>query len=99
MSKERPQADTARVRALVHGRVQGVFFRDFTRHHALRLGIVGWVRNRSDGGSVELVAEGAHANIEKLLQHAREGPPGAHVTGVDVEWDEARSEFTSFRVR
>ena len=88
-----------RLRALVRGRVQGVLFRDFARHHAQRLGLSGWVRNLSDGESVEVMAEGEHAALQELMTHLRDGPAYAHVTKVDVEWESARSDFDSFRIR
>lgn len=73
-----------RLEALVQGRVQGVFFRDFTRRHARRLGLVGRVRNLSGGSTVEVVAEGPRAALEELLTRLREGPPGAVVVGVHL---------------
>ena len=98
MPTKPPSLDHTRLRALVHGRVQGVFFRDFARYHAQRLGLTGWVRNPPGGRTVELVAEGPPAVLEELVDHLREGPPEAHVLKVDVEWDSACSEFSSFAV-
>jgi acylphosphatase len=71
-------------RALISGRVQGVWFRDSLRRLAESLGVAGWARNRSDG-SVELWAEGPADAVGKLLDYAREGPPRAVVEHVDVE--------------
>ncbi len=88
-----------RLRALVRGQVQGVFFRDFTHIHAQRLGLVGWVRNPSDGNTVEVIAEGPHLALEQLLGHLRQGPPEANVIQVDVEWAAASHEFNLFEVR
>ena len=93
------KSDLTRVRAIVRGRVQGVFFRDFARKHAQRLGLVGWVRNLSDGMSVEVIAEGPPAALQELVAHLRRGPAGAYVQANDVKWEPARSEFSSFRVR
>ncbi len=90
---------SARLRALVRGRVQGVFFRDFADHHARRLGLAGWVRNLADGATVEVVAEGLLSALEGLLTYLREGPHGAFVAAVDVEWGETRSDLGPFRVR
>jgi acylphosphatase len=73
-----------RIRAIVSGRVQGVSYRAATRTEARRLGLVGWVRNRSDG-SVELEAEGADDVIAALLRWCHQGPPAARVGGVAVE--------------
>jgi len=71
-------------RIRVIGRVQGVFFRAWTRDEAQTLGIDGWVRNCSDG-SVEAQLEGDQEAIEELVDLMREGPPGARVEGVEVE--------------
>ena len=67
-----------RVRVVVTGRVQGVAFRASTAAEATRLGIVGWVKNRSDGG-VELEAQGEDAAIATLLAWCAHGPPSARV--------------------
>ncbi|MDB4953808.1 MAG: acylphosphatase [Myxococcales bacterium] len=73
-----------RVRAIVTGRVQGVSYRASTASEATRLGIAGWVRNRSDG-SVELEAEGPDEHIAALLRWCEYGPPAARVARVAVE--------------
>lgn len=67
----------------IHGRVQGVFYRAWARETAIRLGVVGWVRNRSDG-SVELVAWGPEAALDALYRSCLEGPPAAHVGRIEV---------------
>ncbi len=85
----------ARVHLIIHGRVQGVFFRASAREQAVSLGLVGWVRNRRDG-TVEVVAEGDGEKLEKLLEWCHKGPPAAKVTKVDQEWGEATGEFSSF---
>ena len=72
-----------RRRVVIHGHVQGVFFRDSTRRLAEREGLAGWVRNRPDG-AVEAVFEGEPAAVERLVSFAREGPRGAQVERVDV---------------
>ena len=73
-----------RVRAVVTGRVQGVSYRASTADEARRLGIVGWVKNRSDG-AVELEAEGADDHVTALLKWCEHGPPAARVARVAVE--------------
>ena len=77
------------IRARVHGRVQGVFFRASTEEEARRLGLSGWVRNRRDG-SVEVFAQGAPEAVEALLAWLHEGPPLAEV--VRVDWEEVEPE-------
>jgi acylphosphatase len=72
-----------RRRVIVHGRVQGVFFRDTLRTQALRRGVAGWVRNNRDG-TVEAVLEGDPDAVERLVELSREGPRGASVTRVEV---------------
>jgi acylphosphatase len=86
-----------RLRAVVHGDVQGVGFRYHLFDAARPLGVRGWVRNRPDG-SVELVAEGERDQLDRVLEAARQGPLGAIVTGVEVEWGDARGDLTPFRV-
>lgn len=87
---------TVRVRAVVEGRVQGVFFRDNCRAEAQRLGVRGSVRNRADG-SVEVVAEGPRERVEQLLAWCRHGPPRATVTGLSVTDEVPRAE-RGFRI-
>ncbi len=72
-----------RVRLLVSGRVQGVWFRDSCREEAERLGVSGWARNLPDG-SVEVVAEGGRDAVDGLVAWCRAGPPRARVTDVEV---------------
>jgi acylphosphatase len=86
-----------RRRVVVHGRVQGVFFRDTTRSQAAARGAAGWVRNRHDG-TVEAVFEGEPEAVEALLGFCREGPRGAAVQRVEVT-DEQPEGLTSFEVR
>ena len=68
----------------VQGRVQGVGFRYALRDEAERLGVTGWVRNRSDG-SVQALLQGEQAAMERLLAWARQGPPGARVAALEEE--------------
>jgi acylphosphatase len=72
-----------RVRAVVSGRVQGVWYRESCRREAERLGVAGWVRNRPDG-RVEIEAEGPRPAVDALLTWAGHGPPGAMVDRVAV---------------
>jgi acylphosphatase len=72
-----------RRRIVVHGHVQGVFFRDTVRRQALAAGVAGWVRNNRDG-TVEAVLEGDAAGVEALVRLCHEGPRGARVDRVEV---------------
>ena len=89
--------ETIRRRVVVHGRVQGVFFRESVRRLAVQDGIAGWVRNRADG-TVEAVFEGEPDSVERLVAFCREGPRGARVDGVDVAVEEAEG-LVGFTVR
>lgn len=83
----------------VYGLVQGVFFRDFVRQHALTLGLTGYVRNLPQGRSVEIQAEGERERLEKLLEYVKVGPRGARVDRVEIEWSEYSGDFSRFEVR
>ena len=87
-----------RLQATVHGRVQGVSFRYYTRRRATELGLTGTVRNARDG-TVEVVAEGQRAVLDELLAFLRVGPPAAVVTRVDVRWVAPTNAFERFEVR
>ncbi len=76
-----------RRRVVVHGRVQGVFFRDSARRLAQQRGVAGWISNRWDG-AVEAVFEGEPEAVERLMRFVHEGPRGAEVQRVDVSEEE-----------
>jgi acylphosphatase len=90
---------TARVRyrVVVRGYVQGVWFRESCRRHAVDLGLAGWVRNRADG-SVEAVFEGPEEDVAKAVAWCRVGPPAAEVAGVEVT-EETPTGAPGFSVR
>jgi acylphosphatase len=76
-----------RRRVVVHGQVQGVFFRDSVRSRALNRGVTGWVRNNRDG-TVEAVFEGDPEAVESLVRFVHDGPRSARVDRVDVHEEE-----------
>ena len=80
---------TAR-RIIVHGRVQGVFYRDWSVATARSLGLAGWVRNLPDG-TVEAHLEGDQAAIERMIEEMQAGPPRAEPTGIDVQIVDSQS--------
>lgn len=86
-----------RVRMVVSGRVQGVFYRDSCQRAAIGLGVRGSVRNLRNG-DVEVVAEGDRQAIDRLAEWCRAGPSRAVVTGMSVMDEEPTGEM-SFRVR
>lgn len=89
--------DLLRCRVVVHGRVQGVFFRDSCRAEAEAAGVAGWVRNAPDG-TVEAVFEGAPDAVRRLVDWCREGPSSASVTGADVT-EQPHEGLSGFEVR
>jgi acylphosphatase len=89
--------ESIRRRVVVHGRVQGVAFRDATRRQASTRGVAGWVTNRSDG-AVEAVFEGDPDAVRSLVQFVREGPRAADVDEVEESGEEPEG-LSSFDVR
>ncbi len=87
----------ARAHVIIHGRVQGVFFRLETQKAAHRFGATGWVRNLQDG-NVEAVMEGTSEAVDALLNWCRQGPRMARVDKVDVTRESYTGEFESFEV-
>jgi acylphosphatase len=84
--------------AVVHGRVHGVGFRDFTQRRAAELGVTGWVRNQPDS-TVEVVAEGDRETIERFLALLWRGPGSARVVRVEYDYHPATGRFPGFGVR
>jgi acylphosphatase len=85
-----------RQRVIVHGRVQAVGFRFSARVEAQRLGVSGWIKNRSDG-AVEAEIEGEPAAVDAMLSWLDEGPPGADVSSMSTA-DLAPTGERGFRV-
>ena len=83
---------------IIHGFVQGVFYRASTHDTALRLGLKGWVRNLPNG-NVEAVFEGPLDQLHEAIEWCEQGPPGARVTKIDKKWDDCTDEYTGFEVK
>jgi acylphosphatase len=92
------EPDLARLRMLVHGRVQGVFFRHAAAEEARELGLRGWVKNLASG-EVEIVAEGPRRELKIMAAWASQGARLARVTGVEEEWLDYRGEEGAFAIR
>jgi acylphosphatase len=90
-------SETVRRRVVVHGHVQGVFFRDSARRKAAELGVSGWISNRSDG-AVEAIFEGAPDAVAAMADWSRRGPGSADVYRVE-ESEESPEGLTGFEVR
>ncbi len=91
------QKERVRAHILISGRVQGVFFRGATEEEANNRNLTGWVRNLPSG-KVEAVFEGDKKAIEEVIQWCHQGPPTAHVTSVEVQWEPYHGDFADFRV-
>jgi acylphosphatase len=90
-------SDVARRHLVVHGQVQGVFFRDTCRRQAEARGVAGWIANRPDG-AVEAVFEGKPEDVDALVEFCRHGPRGADVHSVDDTSEEPEG-LSGFRIR
>jgi len=86
-----------RADVLISGRVQGVFYRASAQQEAMRLSLVGEIRNLPDG-RVEAVVEGPREQIEEFVDWCRRGPPAAEVENVGVRWSNALGEFRTFMI-
>ena len=95
---KKKDSEFLRAHAIIHGVVQGVFFRASTREEAVRLGVGGWVRNLPDG-SVEALFEGEKLKVEAILGWCHKGPPGALVSTVDITFTLYKGEFKRFDIR
>lgn len=89
--------DKKRVHIIVLGKVQGVFFRASTKDTADNLGLNGFVRNNPDG-TVEVIAEGDEAQLQKLIDWCHIGPDRSIVSGVEVNWSPFAAEFEAFNI-
>lgn len=91
-------SDFVRLHAVIHGRVQGVYYRAFTSRTAKSLSLKGYVRNTSSG-DVEVEAEGERDKIEIMLNQLRIGPPEALVENIDTQWSDYSGKYMGFDVR
>ncbi|MBI2829889.1 MAG: acylphosphatase [Chloroflexi bacterium] len=86
------------LKATVHGRVQGVYFRAFVERHAQELGLTGYVRNTPEG-MVEVYAEGDREQLMKLMEFLKQGPPRARVNKLEETWSEYCGKYPDFRIK
>lgn len=89
---------TKQVILKIYGRVQGVFFRDFTRRKARKLGLNGWVSNDFDG-TVKVVAQGEEENLNQLIKWCYNGVRFARVDKIDIEWQEITGQLDDFEIK
>ena len=91
-------ADNKRVHVIVEGRVQGVYFRAYTKDTAVKLGLSGWVRNRPNG-SVEALIEGERTAVEKMLQWFHKGSPHSLVETVHATEEPPVGDNATFEIQ
>ncbi len=89
---------TKKVILIIHGRVQGIFFRDSTRRRARKLGLTGWVSNESNR-TVKVTAQGEEEKLKELIKWCYNGPILAQVDKIDIEWQEATGQFSNFEIK
>lgn len=90
--------DRKRYRVVIHGQVQGVSFREYTRREAVKLGLSGWVRNLADG-TVETAFEGNKKDTGKLLIWLEKGSPYSQVDRVEYQEEETGRDTAGFTIR
>jgi len=86
------------VHVLISGRVQGVWYRAFTKQKAEQLGIKGWVRNASDG-KVEAIFEGEENKIDQMIDWCYKGPPLAKIKDIEIKKQQATNAFEDFSIK
>jgi len=87
----------AAMKAVVTGRVQGVYYRVFVQRQATKLHLSGYVQNRRDL-SVEIYAEGEKGRLKQLLALLKTGPPGARIDDINIKWTESPNKYSSFTI-
>jgi len=85
-----------RIHLKIHGQVQGVSFRHYTKQVANKLNLTGWVKNNSDG-TVELIVEGEEQAINKLKQACQKFP-SAKIDKIEENWSTCKNEFSAFNI-
>jgi acylphosphatase len=92
-------AEIVHLKAVVHGRVQGVYYRAFTSRVAKALGLKGYVKNIIGSGDVEIEAEGYKSKLEEFLRQLEVGPPEALIENIDITWSNYAGYYPGFDVR
>ncbi len=86
-----------RARAVITGKVQGVYFRTETQRAAKQKNVMGWVKNRPDG-SVEALLEGGEPSVKAMLEWCRQGSPFSRVHHVEIVWEPYVGDFERFEI-
>lgn len=83
---------------IVHGSVQGVGFRFYTKRQAQKLGVTGWVKNKADG-TVEIAAQSDSATLKKFIAAVKAGSPASRVERVDIKEIQGAKRYKVFQVK
>ena len=89
----------AAIKIVIHGHVQGVFFRAFVLEKAAKLGLTGYVCNLASGQDIEILAEGEKEKLQKLIELLKIGPPLSRVDGIKTTWSKYNAKFAQFAIR
>jgi acylphosphatase len=87
-----------RLHLVIHGAVQGVYFRDYSKAEALKLGVAGWIQNMSNG-TVEAVIEGEDDQVSLMLDWLEVGSPGSEVEKIVAREERPYGETGAFNIR
>ncbi len=90
--------EDSRTHLVIEGKVQGVFYRASAKEKADLLGLSGYVRNLNNG-SVEVIAEGKHEDINQLIEWCWTGPTNARVTDIKITFSPLIGEFHNFHIQ
>ncbi len=88
--------ERSRAHIIVHGKVHGVFYRDYAKQQADQLGITGWVKNIDD--AVEIIAEGDKMKLREFIVLCEKGSPLATVDTLDYDWEDYTGKFEKFYI-
>ena len=92
-----PPKNTLTLNMKITGKVQGVGFRFFVQQQAQKLGINGWVSNKSNG-DVEALAQGEKADLEQFIAKVKEGPSFSRVEDVSLNWVKEAEQYFGFEI-
>ena len=83
--------------AVVHGYVQGVWFRATTREHAEKIGVKGTVKNLADG-TVEIYAQGSKARLEQFISNLKANPGMGTIDSIDIDYSQPKKTYSGFDI-
>ena len=87
-----------RIKLTISGKVQGVFYRAYTKEKALEIGVTGWVKNNTNN-TVSVTIEGEKKKVEEMIIHCKKGSPQSNVTDIKIAEEPFQNEFSTFIIR